>query len=320
MEENGFEKYSKIFEEIEKNLNKDNFVGIEDVSVCDTLSRKEVMKNCRHFTYNGLHIYKSGVITFISNGEYTEDKARLELYKTDTSPELDTITLKLKHAYGKIVYGKEGRAAAPHLGEGRDYSFLPTRQEMDNIRNYEEAGNFSADLTTILESAKEKAEDEQTRTAYIEAMDLDDRIEDAYTVALVQKTREDINANGIDAATQEFLDEYGYPSSSTDFGDDEPQGLSDDEKRSLDELNDDRENDNQMFTRAKDFTPDELEQMSTEELEGMLRATEDENNAKRKMLEQTKKKELISKIRVAVAEGKELDSQIATIRETTKEK
>lgn len=320
MEENGFEKYSKIFKEIEKNLNEENFVGIEDILVSDTVFRKEVMENCRHFTYNGLHIYKSGAITFISNGEYTEDKARLELYKTDTRPELDTITLKLKHAYGKIVYGKEGRTTAPHLGEGRDYSFLPTQQEIDNIRNYEEAGNFSADLTTILKSAEEKAEDEQTRTAYFEAMDLDDRIEDAYTVALVQETREDININGIDAATQEFLDEYGYPSSLTDLDDDEPQGLSDDEKRSLDALNDDRENDNQMFTRAEDFTPDELEQMSTEDLEGMLRTTKDKNDAKRKSLDDLKKKELIARIKDAVAEGKSLDAEIAAAKEKTKEK
>ena len=98
------------------------------------------------------------------------------------------------------------------------------------------------------------------------------------------------------------------------------QGFTEKERADLDELNVDRENDDKMFTRAKDFTPDELEQMSNEDLEGMLKATEDENALKRGILENARKKELISKIKIAVAEGEELDSKIKMARENTKER
>ncbi|MCR5146759.1 MAG: hypothetical protein K6B70_05400 [Clostridia bacterium] len=65
---------------------------------------------------------------------------------------------------------------------------------------------------------------------------------------------------------------------------------------------------------------EKLEGMSTEDLEEMLKTTEDENEAKKKSLEELKKKELIAKIKNAVKEGKTLDAEIAAARETTKEK
>lgn len=96
--------------------------------------------------------------------------------------------------------------------------------------------------------------------------------------------------------------------------------FTEDEISELDQSNVDRENDDKIFSRTSDFTPDELEQMSTEDLEGMLRTTEEKNEAKRKSLEELKKKELISQIRAAVAEGKELDAKIAKAKDITKEK
>lgn len=167
---------------------------------------------------------------------------------------------------------------------------------------YENTGDLCPDMGTLIDEAISKAEDDETRNEY-------KRMKQFYH-AVQQIVEREMTG----------YDEYGYPRDLKGLDNDSAEALTESEKAQLDEMNVHRANDSKVFSRAEDFTPDELEQMSTEDLEEMSRVTEDENEAKREKLEEIKKKELIAKIKNAVEEGKALDAKIATVRDFTKEK
>lgn len=89
---------------------------------------------------------------------------------------------------------------------------------------------------------------------------------------------------------------------------------------SKEELDTKKKNEDKASSKTGDLTEEELQQMPIEDLENMLKSTENDNEKKRKELEDIKKKQLILQIKEEIAEGKELDNEIAKAKMNSLEK
>ena len=290
--ENGYEEYCKWFEEINNACNENN------------LSRKE-NNGDEHYILgenigNSMNVckrYENGsVIIVVSEEEIDLDTPGTQPYCTFSKNKYGNITMRFFSSplLGDIFYGTHDSVS---------YSALP--DDMDRI--YSKGIKKTENVGELLDDAIRKTTNEIYQNELRRAKEFYD--------SLSQIMEREMSG----------YDEYGYPKDIED--NDTPGAISEDAK--LDDSNIDRENDDKMFSRADDFTPDELEQMSAEELEEMLRVTEEQNTTKKQILEETeneakrketeRKKALIAQIKQAVDEGRDLDAKIMDAKDITKE-
>ena len=301
MEERGYGKYSKWFDVIEKicdNEKRPEELGQSVLgyrSYCDYTDNPLQQTYTQYELTNGLYVYitESGITI---TDELIEDNSSLSEYRTIS------IYRGKQNVPNHVVISPKGKGAQiVYRGDDdMDYCSMPADCSSEvSIGEDTEFGHIPSDAKMLISQGLDKAINAENEESIEEYRNM---------IEMYDKFQKIVSRN---ISKEDIAEEHGL--------DDSSQGLTESEKSELDESNIGRTNDSEMFSRAEDFTPDELEQMSTEDLEGMLRATEDENEAKRKRLEEIRKKELISQIRAAVKEGKELDTEIAAVRSNTKE-
>lgn len=306
-----FEKYSKWFDSIDNACNEN--------TVRENRSSWEYFEGAEHYELeNGVHVYK------IKNGEVIICDEELEGEKSVTEvvsmrsdikrgsfPPSSHIIISTRNnsddgsrVHAQITYGltDSGYYGKGELPAIKNANMSQVESWVRNMRD-----DSNEDIGQWLDLACKCANDNEMISEYKRAI--------AFYETIQQIVEREMSG----------YDEYGYPKEIED--DDTPGAISEDAE--LDDSNTGRTDDETLFSQAGDFTPDELEQMSTEELEEMLRATAEQNATKKQVLEETeneakrkeaeRRKALIAQIGQAVDEGRDLDAKITEARAITKE-
>lgn len=295
-----FDKYRTCVEALKNKCKYENFKNVIFLN----------NETVNHYIVDNLHVYKhskTGEIVIaqdsltesqLSNNEVKEPQMSFHYNEQREGYECE---LTIAGDVGRISYGDKN--LKPDLiNGGRDYAYLPTSKYYGNEFQKDceiSSKNLKDDMKKLLQNARDNAETEELRKYYSNALNLEQAVElEGAIYELNQKNNSDRSERTV---------EDGYSNINKDNLEEE-ESIPDSEWSSdMDELLDYSVED-EIYSYSKD----EMECFSPEDLISILGKLLEKNKDKKVELDKLVgiKNILISKIKLAQQEGKELDTKI----------